>query len=827
MWNERGAEGLGEYSVFTLWSYPVNFIFGILSFLGLNFQIWERILVSLFILIGSLSIWKLLSFYSLSNRAKLIGSLFYLINTYPILLIDGGQISIALAYGLFPLVFLKIAQITHSNLKGQIIVALTISLLGFFDIRFLFVTFLLMLIKAFFDVIESQEKRLATVFRWAKAGFITSLFILLLNFFWILTYIKVPIDKDLLDSFTKISTDFLNIGYPILVISPHWYKNVFGKISQLKIEFILLPILVLLAPIFRRKNRTVLFWISVASISIFLVKGGGEPLSFIYPFLHSSIPGFSLFRDSTKFFFLLTLSYAVLISIASEEILKRLKKNLQFIYLFTILLYFLYLIRPVFFNQMTGTFSTQPAENDFTSLSNILQKDKEFGRVFWIPATAPLSYSDLNHPIVEAVRVFDRIPFKLGVKGSYETFNFLREAPYMGEIFDVSGISYLTYPYPDTRRENLSPDDINYYYTFLNQLTNLPWMKERISDSKVPLLKTKIHQDKIFITKNTWIAFGTDEIFKEATKSAKQKLSNNAVIFAESKPEMGSLISNYPEAKISLNKKTSTDLMATFIKKSQIIFPSLYLRINPDSSGWWKNDGTNLIAWRDFLQSKYKIDNKDFDLGGGWAVGEGNLELRIQNPKFKKNAILLARVMESSRSGELSFYQENNLIGEVSTRDMDTKMRWFEIGSLSKNTDLVIKTQGDVNVINSLAVIDSSDLASYKQKTGNLFRQIKDFKQDNILEDNSSVSYQKINQTKYKVFVSNLTYPQMVVFSSAYHSGWKLNGQDSIPVYGFLNGFRVDKNGEYVLEFAPQKFVYPGLIVSIITLLIVFALLLV
>ncbi len=809
-WNERGAEGLGEYGVFILWSYPINFIFGMLSYLGLNFQIWERVLVFLFILLGSVSIWRFLDVYSLSKESKFVGSLFYLVNTYPILLIDGGQISIVLAYGLFPFAFLYIREAAHSTLRKKIIAGFVVSLLGFFDIRFIFILFLLLLLQVIFDKNNFRK--------WIKAGLIIGSVVLALNFYWLLANIKVPIEKDVLSSFTKISTNFLNIGHPILVISPHWYKNIFGKISQLRWEFILLPLLTFIAPILR-KDKQVLFWLVTAAFSIFLVKGGSPPLPQIYPWLHAHVAGFSFFRDSTKFFFLVTLSFAVLISITSEELIKRIfkSKRAQVFYLLFISAYLLYLIRPIFLNQMTGTFSIQPAESQFQSLATFLRKDNNFGRVFWIPTTAPLSYSDLNHPIVEAARVFTRIPFEFGVKGSYETFNFLREASYMGEIFDISGISYIAYPYPDIRKENLSSDDIKYYYTFLNQLTNLPWIDKRIAQSKIPLLKTKSHQNKIFITGNSWITFGADEIFKEATTSSKLRLSNNAVIFAESKPEMGLLISKYPEAKIVLNKKTNTDLLASLIPKQKIIFPATQLTINPNSEGWWENDGTDLISWRDFLQSKYGIDNKDFDLGGGWAIAEGNSEFRMQNSEFKTGKILFARVMESSRSAELSFYQNDQLFGKINTKTKNSVIRWFEVGSLPDTADLTIKTKGDINVINALALVNPQELEGYKREADDLGKQITEFKPENVLENNLSVVYQKINQTKYKVTVSNLTRPEIVIFSSTYHPGWQLNGQSPIPVYGFLNGFRVDKDGEYILEFEPQRYVELGFAVSLLS----------
>ncbi|OGE29018.1 hypothetical protein A2867_03590 [Candidatus Daviesbacteria bacterium RIFCSPHIGHO2_01_FULL_40_11] len=834
-WNERGAEGLGEYGVFTLWSYPVNLIFGALPNLGLNFQIWERILVILFISLGSLSIWKFLSQYPLSNKAKFIGSLFYLINTYPILLIDGGQISIALAYALFPFAFLQVSKAVYSGLRKRILAGIVVSFLGFFDIRFLYILFLLLFIKAVFDVLDNRKVHpLETCWKWINTGGVIILLVVSLNAYWLIAYLKVPIEGNIFSSFTNISASLLNIGHPLLVISPHWYKNVFGQISQLKAEFILLPILAFIAPILSGKDKAVSFWLIVTIFSIFLAKGGSEPLSFVYPWFHANIPGFSFFRDSTKFFFAVTLSYAVLISISSEEIFRILKKirsatngeKLAALCLPFITVYLLYLVKPIFLNQMTGTFSIQPVEKQFQSLTNVLQNDKTFGRVFWIPTTAPLSYSDLNHPIVEAARVFNRMPFVFGVKGTYETFNFLREAPYTGEIFDIAAISYIAYPFPDTRRENLSFDEINYYDTFLKQLSNLSWIEKKVEESRVPILKVKNHQDKIFLSKNSWIVFGSDEIFNEATKSAELKLANNAIIFAEEKPEIGSLLTQFPEAKIVLNRKTNTDLVASFIPASKIIFPADKLTTIPDKTGWWKNDGRNLISWRDFLQTKYSLDSKEFDLGGGWAVGEGKKEFTIYNLQFTKGKILLARVMESSRSGGISFYQDGELIGGINTLKKDTLVRWYEIGRLGSSANLIIKTEGDINIVNVLAIVDPNDLANYEQKAKDSSNRVAKFSPENVDNQVLNVSYKKINQTKYQVLVSGLTSPSLIVFSSTFHPGWKLDGKSATAVYGFLNGFRVVKDGEYILEFEPQKYIRIGLVVSLLSFILIMFLLL-
>src|SRR3989338_7334908 len=106
-WSVKGTEGLGEYTVFTLWSWPFNFLQGLLANLNIPFDLMQRVLfITPFLIIGGAGVWKLTKSLGLSPFAKTISSIFYLTNTYIILVIDGGQLTISLAYALFPWAFM-------------------------------------------------------------------------------------------------------------------------------------------------------------------------------------------------------------------------------------------------------------------------------------------------------------------------------------------------------------------------------------------------------------------------------------------------------------------------------------------------------------------------------------------------------------------------------------------------------------------------------------------------------------------------------------------------------------------------------------------------
>ena len=492
-------------------------------------------------------------------------------------------------------------------------------------------------------------------------------------------------------------------------------------------------------------------------------------------------------------------------------------------------------------------------------MADKIERDKDFGRVLWIPTKAPLGYSSPTHPSVEASRLVQKRPFAIGTVGTYEIFNFLREAPFMGGLFDIAGIRYIVYPFPDTRREELKQDNIDYYYAFLDQLSNLNWIDSNINEAPVAVLKTKKSQDHFFVAQNTFCVVGSDRIYREFVDVPNFELSNNSIIFMEEQPNLGTTIKDTPCTYVLYNKEL-IDLAVTFVDRSNFIFPADNLDFDPStgpsagsgSTSWWKREGTDLVKWRDFLQQKYGVDNLDFDYGGGWAVAEGKKQLTINHQALTINNVLLARVMTSSRGGKVEFYQGNEKVGEIETKIDDpgeveikltgygdiadqafeydkAEFRWFEVGRLTiSDQPLTINTEGDMNVINALISVKPNDWAKLNEN----------LKQDVIVdwdeltdqqkallfvsyEDEVELSYQRISPTHYKVKVKGVKEPVTLAFSETYDPLWELRGQEPFPLYSLINGFTVWEDGEYDVYFSAQQYVLPGLYLSGLTVALI------
>ena len=859
IWQERGAEGLGEYALAVLWTWPNDLIFGLGSRIGLGFSIIEKIFGGILVFVlGFWGIKRILKEERLFDWAIVVGILVFLVNSYLILLIDGGQLSIALAYAFIPISYFAIVKSISSGLRSRLLAGMVVSIQGFIDIRFLYVLLLLLFIKFIFDLFANKKNIRRYLGSWFVCGAVVILVFIGLHFYWLLPAFlaRVPSLPATYARETQIFTlSFANLDHAMGILSPHWYKNVFGDVSLFRPEFILIPVLAFLAPVLKRKNKTVAFWLVVSLVSIFLVKGANNPLGSVNTWMFGNIPGFDLFRDPSKFFVLIALSYSVLIAFSIDGIIRKVKKmpigiNKYFATIpLMVIVYLILTVYPSYTGKMTGMLSNPAFLEEYEFINDYLTKDKKFSRVLWLPSIPPMGIITEKHPALEGTRIFSRRAFSSGVVGTYEVLNFVRETPYMGELFDVSGVGYVSYPYPDERRVNLKPDNIDYYFAFWNQISSLTWVDKVISEPPVALLKTKGSQDRFFVTENTWYVVGSDRVYLDLLQKTNLKLSNNAFIFAEEKVNLGKLLEGNPDIKILIFDKSEIDLAATMIDKKDLIFPSEGLDFDPsensESLGWWKRETEDFVWWRDFLQQKYEIDNQDFDLQGGWAVAEGSKELNIKDERLTENKTFLTRVMSSSRGGKIEFWQGKDKIGEIYTKINNPKpvaiklsgymneeeksfsydkavFNWYEVGRINNTETLTIKTEGEINVVNSIALITPEQWGHiYKSTEGlSVYRldELNEYEINNLFstgnEKNIIVSYEKINPTHYRVKVDGLSQPVTLAFSQSYDYLWELNGNSSYPLYALINGFRVEKDGEYDVYYSAQKYVSHGLLVS-------------
>jgi len=501
------STGLGGQGFAYMNTYMVvSFLLRIAEILNISWENVSRIVFNLsFVVISIIS-----SIYFIRKLfpkvvAWVLAPIIFVFNTYLLMLVGGGLIITALSYALIPFTlysFMKIIETKEPFERPSIFTAIGITFLLFtqciLDMRIAFVTFsamLIFLIISFFYRDLKIKNLLIILVALISTAFLSSYWLIPLALFRI-----DPIDQLGLSYSSSEIVKFLsfaNLENAFGLMHPYWPDNIFGKIGFMKAEFLLLPIIAFSSLLFIKKGKEgkyVLFFILVALIGIFLGKGASEPFGSVYIWLFEKVPGFQLFRDSFKWYVLISLSYSVLIPFSVNEIGELLNKKIKnkypsYILILLVVIYFLYLIRPVFMGQLNGTFKIRNLPQEYLELNNFLSSEPNFMRTFWVPNTMLYGYYSNIHPEISGTEFF--------VKYEHDKLldEFSKESS--KKQLELSGVKYVIVSH-DTEKQIYLTDrkyDEKKYKYIVNRLDRITWLKKEKQFGKIIVYRTQTYKD--------------------------------------------------------------------------------------------------------------------------------------------------------------------------------------------------------------------------------------------------------------------------------------------------------------------------------------------
>lgn len=417
LWNPHWPTGLGgNQSIILPLKLYIQLPMLLFTGLGLPWELVQKVFLILAFILLSIG-----SGYYFTKSA--IGSLIYCTNTWILLVFSGGQIGVALAYAVAPLVLkIGIDCLKFLNFSNSLTAGLALSVLYLFDQRIgLLISVVLtlyVLLVMLFDSFKNYRSFIFTIM-------IPHAVLLPLHAFWILPLIFSGKEANYISEAAPKVTDatffsFATLSNSLSLLHPNWPDNVFGKVGFMKPEFLVLPIIAYAFLLLRNskseaRNTKLLFFSFLGLLGAFLAKGVNEPFGAIFLWLFQTIPGFNLFRDPTKFYVLISISYAliipVVIGLLSQSITSRVnnifKRDIKRSYI-TVLLslifiaYWIFTLRPFFAGQMGGLFKEHPIPNEYIQLEQFLGKDPEFSRTLWIPSRQRFGYFSDTHPSIDA-----------------------------------------------------------------------------------------------------------------------------------------------------------------------------------------------------------------------------------------------------------------------------------------------------------------------------------------------------------------------------------------------------------------------------------------
>ena len=400
-----------------LWLYPITYLAGLV---GNMFNLDWNILVRLFFYFPSifLSIYsaeKLAKCFDFGSKGKFLMGFIYLFNTYFILLIDGGQLGVMLAYAIFPLAVESIINLSFFK------TITTLSILAMLDPRFLLIALVTgFLVKKF---------NLLNVIKFIPM----LLIVLLINSYWLIPILKLgTIGITTFVSDLRLTT----LVNPLFLYQPHWPNNEFGKITHPNFLFVTIP-LMLIVSLFVKPSREKSYLMLLFVFFAFLIKGESDPLGSIYSYFLNNFNIASAFRDSTKFFTPLIIIYGLIVSKYYDEV-----KN-KYLMCVIPIIFVIPLIPGLLFgnhNNLTGTSDVK----DLLELKSKVKDESRFLRTIYIPSRPQLAYQTERNQAIDGRALANYLPFASDNYGSEDRFNFMRRDSYIN-YFRSLGISRAIY----------------------------------------------------------------------------------------------------------------------------------------------------------------------------------------------------------------------------------------------------------------------------------------------------------------------------------------------------------------------------------------------
>jgi hypothetical protein len=523
-WSQLDGSGFGVFAPSLQWVNTTIAIPTILlgKVLGLNWNLVLR-LGFLYPFLALVIFSSILLFRKLFPNIQLyLLSGIFILNTYILMVVGGGQVvGLGLAYAIAPLVlYLFINAINKENIKTSLLAGIILSMQLMFDIRIAYITLLAIGIFWLLKIIEVRKLRFifkSLIFAFIIPGIIS----LFLHAFWILPTIlshQNPVTQ-FSSAYTTASAvsyfSFAKFENAIALLHPNWPENIFGKVYFMRPEFLILPILAFASLLFvtSKKLKTenlkpkndliIIFFALLALVGAFLAKGSNDPFGGIYLWMFNHVPGFVMFRDSTKFYLLVAISYSVLIPFTVSKIYEWLSShtglmiknrfiNLQNLFVILVVGYLLFLIRPALLGQLGGTFKTTTIPAEYTKLEQFLSSQDDFSRTLWMPTQQRFGFYSNNHPAVSAQDLFS----------IYDNKKLIQKLSSSEKLLQDSSVRYVVVPY-DSQGEIFLSDrkyDNTGYLQTITQVKKIPWLIPVSGFGKITVFAVPNAKDHFYIT---------------------------------------------------------------------------------------------------------------------------------------------------------------------------------------------------------------------------------------------------------------------------------------------------------------------------------------
>lgn len=822
-WISRG-ENLGGVDP-RLWIAPLLTLFGLLGKLGLGSGLITLLVFYLpaivLSFVGPILLTRYLGF---SKTVRFFAGLFYVFNTYFLLLIDGGQVGVALAYGIFPLSVLTTLKLfSKPSVSKYFTSLLVLFVLTIADPRAAAISLIFSVFWALLDKFKSWKNVLKQTVFLATA-------LLGLGAYWILPLIGIQQESI---SLTVSGLGLLSFLNGLFLYQPHWPGNVFGQIVWPEWYFVGIPLLFLLGLAISNSKKIARYFLLFLFFT-FLLKGNTSPLGEFYESLVNNLPFGSAFRDSSKFFIPLTLLGGLMIGVATDRI-ATLKSSLfgfsgnriKYVLPALVYLYLLFLILPALTGKMNFVLSGREQSNDYNVIREEISKQEGFFRTAWFPERHPLTFETEDKPALDAKYLADLRPLADLTAGSSDKFNYLYQSEEFLDWYRLLGIRYLIFS-GDTRDPNPSDEEIEAWDRLLNRIDEVGSLQKVDWDIDMPVYEIKGVNSRVFAAESAIFVIGPS---LHTTYHTPRVIE---VYFEDGKFDPRILQGMDSEAAtLVFNGTDQDDLTMSFLH-------DYFVGVSDVSESEW---GT--FSESEYLEAKYQllirdIVSRNFDYGLGVALSENAGESISFDVDAEEDADYVLAIRSVGSGDSKISYGLNGDSGEIIHTCADSgeisnegvcraSFTWFTKGiALEKGKhDLVLENADGISVVNSIALVPANEWNEAKNLTDMFVAHfgvtaVDDLAKTVLTRSSHNVDFQKRSPFWYDLEVPDGAH--WVFFTDSYHPGWRLKrGLDyhsSIPAYSMVNAFYVDPDWNDVsVQFVGQRQVRWGIYIAALSML--------
>lgn len=526
-WGQRYIETSKMYfSVLTVWSpiyygfvdmmpslYPTLLMEGLMAFLNLSHPLTMRLIwmwpVILFPLFGS---YFLIKKFTKSDISAFVGSLVFSFNTY-FIMGRTGHLTVMASFGMAPLIILFfIKSLESRKIYYGVLTGLLCFIASAYELRSLNIIAGVLFLYFIYHFLIIEKLRFKKTLQTIPVAVLPFIITGVLNLYWLLGYLKLgPTAFSEILQRSLFGSGFMNIVRSMTLFHPFWTGSKYYSfvVQPIPFYFFLVPVFAILGIMFNRRNKIVLFFSIISLLGIILTKQSAEPFPHLYTWLYNHMPGFSVYRESSKFYFLIALGYSILIAFFIDWLWKtytdkRWKKYIKYCLTFIIVLLFVWNTKPIITGEIEMLFVPRKAPQDYLIVKNFIMKQPEYFRTLWSPQISKWSFYNNDHPYIGGDVYVKQSIFKDLIGKEYTTKNYIFQHEFAGKFLDMSSVKYVFVPQRDRFYKN--DDDLFFWLPkdrkyFIDALDNAGYLtKIDIGTQEIVAYENKEYRPHIYLT---------------------------------------------------------------------------------------------------------------------------------------------------------------------------------------------------------------------------------------------------------------------------------------------------------------------------------------